>query len=311
MSVVERAIDKLRRGAVAAEPVGRAAASLGSPEPIGLLQNTVADASALKDGATVARQITVDREALRASGYLPESEQDRRFADQYRNIKRPLIAAAFAPSAPGTSGPPSSRLIMMASALPGDGKTFTSINLALSMARERDTSVLLVDADVAKPHISRIFGVEAEPGLLDALGDSAIDIESLILPTDVPGLSILPAGRQRDGATELLASAQMRKIVERLTQWNRHGLVLFDSSPLLISSESRALANAVGQIALVVRAGRTPHHALLEAIGHLGQGKSVGLVLNEGRASLTEGIYGYGAYGNYGNYGGTSEAGDE
>src|SRR5690606_20325175 len=103
--------------------------------------------------------------------------------------------------------------IMMASALPGDGKTFTSINLALSMSRERDSSVVLVDADVAKPHISRIFGVDKEPGLLDALTDKSDDLESLILPTDVGGLSILPAGGHRDNAAELFASAAMRQLV--------------------------------------------------------------------------------------------------
>src|ERR1043165_7009541 len=98
---------------------------------------------------------------------------------------------------------------MMASALPGDGKTFTSINLALSMARERDISVVLADADIPKPHVSRIFGVEREKGLLEALTDPAVDVESLVLPTDVGGLSILPAGTPHEGATELLASARM------------------------------------------------------------------------------------------------------
>jgi exopolysaccharide/PEP-CTERM locus tyrosine autokinase len=197
---------------------------------------------------------------------------------------------------------------MMASALPGDGKTFTSINLALSISRERDTTVVLVDADVAKPHISRIFGVDQELGLLDALSDPSLDIESLVLPTDVKGLSILPAGKPREHATELVASSQMKDVVRRLIAAHAHRIALFDSSPLLVSSESRALAAFVGQVALVVRAGRTPRQAVLDAIGHLGEGKSVGLVLNQGRASFSEGLYGYGygygsraAYGHYGD----------
>ena len=87
----------------------------------------------------------------------------------------------------------------------GEGKTFSSINLALSMAREKDHSVLLVDADVAKPQTSEIFGATDEPGLLDLLEDSKMKPKSAILQTDVPGLTILPAGRSRESATELLA----------------------------------------------------------------------------------------------------------
>jgi Mrp family chromosome partitioning ATPase len=188
---------------------------------------------------------------------------------------------------------------MMASALPGDGKTFTSINLALSMARERDTSVVLIDADVAKPHISRIFGVDKEMGLLEALADSTIDVESLILPTDVRGLSILPSGRPNENATELMSSGRMTEIVTRIISRDRSRIALFDSSPLLASSESRALAAVVGQVVLVVRAGRTPRQAVLDSITSLGDGKSIGLVLNQGRSGLAEGPYGYGAYGDY------------
>ena len=112
------------------------------------------------------KRLTVDINALRAGGYLPEEEKDRQFADHYRQIKRPLIQKALADDAGAAADP---RLIMVTSALPGDGKTFTSINLAFSMARERDISVLLVDADLLKPHVSKIFGLQQAPGLTDAL----------------------------------------------------------------------------------------------------------------------------------------------
>ena len=111
--------------------------------------------------------MTVDTEALRAGGYLPEEEKDRQFADHYRQIKRPLIHKALAGDAAARADP---RVIMVTSALPGDGKTFTSINLALSMARERDISVLLVDADLPKPHVSEIFGLQQAPGLHGCVG---------------------------------------------------------------------------------------------------------------------------------------------
>ena len=290
MSMVERAIEKLRRNAEQApkQPA----------RPVGSL---VADIPPTNDlsgppKSTPERRIVVDREALRDAGYLPETAVDRRFADHYRQIKRPLISQALASPSPVPGSP---RLIMMASALPGDGKTFTSINLALSMARERDVSVVLVDADTPKPHVSRIFGVEKEPGLLDALGEPNTDIESFVLPTDVGGLSILPAGKTHDGATELLASARMAAVVTRLIARDPRRIVLFDSPPLLVSSESRALSSIAGQVVLVVRSGATPQQAVLDALEQIAD-RPVSLVLNQGRVSLAGGYYGYGSYGNYG-----------
>ena len=239
--------------------------------------------------------IEINRTVLRTAGLLPPEHQERQISDQYRQIKRPLIANAIGRGAPKLAN---GHLIMAASALPNEGKTFTSINLAFSMAMEKDITVLLVDADVAKPHISRIFGVDKEPGLLDALLDESLDVESLILPTDVPGLSLLPAGNRSDTATELLASAHMERIVAKLGAHDPNRIVLLDSPPLLLTSESRALAGIVGQVILVVRADATLQHAVMDAISHLGENKSVGLVLNQCDTASNEGYYyGYSAYG--------------
>ncbi len=270
MSLVERALDKLRHG----QPSNRLAeAPAGLSGTIGALLDTT-------DPSGSGRTVVIDRGALRAAGYLPEEGLDRRFADEYRQIKRPLLARAF--SSDTSNAHSSARLIMMASALPGDGKTFSSINLALSLAREKDTSVVLVDADVAKPHISRIFGVDSEPGLLDALADPGLGIASLILPTDVKGLYILPAGKVRESATELLASARMKEVASQILAAYQRSVVLF--------------------VAVVVRAGRTPRRALLEALGYLPESKAAGLVLNQGRHSLLSGYYGqYGSYGEDGS----------
>ena len=291
MTLVERAIEKLR--AAAAEKSGQ---TVNKPIPVGsLVHDTAAahDRDSSQSPAPPARRIQIDREALCRAGYLPESSRERQFADHYRQIKRPLIAAS---KAVPEQGGPSPRLVMMASALPGDGKTFTSINLALSLARERDVSVVLVDADLPKPHVSRIFGVDNEAGLLEALTDTNIDIESLLLPTDVGSLSILPAGKPHESATELLASARMSALVTRLLSRNPNRILLFDSPPLLVSTESRALAAMAGQIVLVVRSGATPRQAVVDALEQIGERKGVGLVLNQGRAGL-------GGYHDYGSYG--------
>ena len=235
--------------------------------------------------------IRIEPSALRLAGLAPPEHQQRELADQYRHIKRPLVGAAIGRGAVKLER---GQLIMMASAMPGEGKTFTSINLALSMAMEKDISVLLVDADVAKPHISRTFGVDREPGLLDVLHDANANVESLILPTDVPNLSILPAGKRSETATELLASHRMEETVNYLADSNPSRIVLIDSPPLLLTSESRALAHWVGQIVLVVRASFTPHRAVLDAIGQLGADKSISLILNQSKFTTTGYYYGYG-----------------
>jgi protein-tyrosine kinase len=237
--------------------------------------------------------IRVDRNALRSEGLMPPEHQERALADQYRQIKRPLIGNALGGG--GIAKLPHGQLIMLASAVPGEGKTFTSINLALSMALEKDVSVLLVDADVAKPHISRTFGVEQEPGLLDLLREESAHVDSFVIPTDVPGLSILPAGRRSDTATELLASRRMQQVAHSLAERDPSRITLIDSPPLLLTSEARAVSQSVGQIVVVVRAGITPQQAVLDGIGYLGEGKFIGLVLNQSTVSAPGGYYyGYG-----------------
>jgi exopolysaccharide/PEP-CTERM locus tyrosine autokinase len=253
------------------------------------------------------RSVSIDLDGLRAAGVLPPADKDQAFARQYRRIKRPLIAAA---AGKADTPVPNANLIMVASALPGEGKTFTSVNLALSFARERDLEVLLVDADVAKPHITGVLGLREEPGLMDALADDAMDVAPLILPTDVPRLSVLPAGRgSEDSATELLGSARMQALVRRILRLRPNRIVLFDSPPVLVTSESEILAHLVGQIVLVVRAGVTPQAAVLDALDLLGD-KPIGVVLNQVTREPAAGYYGYGYGYAYGGYGDAPDEGD-
>ena len=284
MSVIERALDKIRFAGEAPPPLKETTVAHARPSEV--------EVPVIIE-APLDPKIFIHPEALRLAGYLPESNQDRRFADEYRQIKRPLLVSAFGPVPRKRAKLPSPRLVMMASALPGDGKTFTSINLALSLAREKDTSVVLVDGDVAKPHISRIFGVETWPGLMDILANPDMDVQDLILQTDCRGLSIL---------TELLSSSRMKAVANRLVECNPRCIALFDSSPLLVSSESLALASAMGQVVLVVRAGHTPRHAVVDAVESLAEEIPLSLVLNQGRRGLSEGRYGYG-YGYGSGYG--------
>lgn len=246
--------------------------------------------------------VTVDYDSLRENGLLAPDVQQRQIADQYRIIKRPLLDNITGRHAHQAAD---ANLIMVASPLTGDGKTFNCINLALSMATEKDRSVLLVDADVAKPHISELFGLQDEPGLIDLLIDGDRDVEELILATNVPGLDLLPAGRRDEHATELLASNRMAKVANDLSTRFSDRVVIFDSPPLLMTSEARVLASRMGQIVLVVCAGVTPQQAVVEAVESLDDEKAISTVLN--RSSYGFGSGGYGGYGGYG-YGSVSTA---
>jgi len=277
MSVIENTLKRLQ---------GQRAASgsATAPTPEGNGYDPAAAARAAQqresagEGAVPERSVVIDQHTLRAAGLLPPAHQEHEIAQQYRRIKRPLINNAL-----GRGVPPLARgnLVMITSAVPGEGKTFMSLNLALSMRLEEDVTVLLVDGDMVNPRITQILGRESAVGLLDLVRDPAISAETAILPTDIPGLSFLPAGRQDTNATELVASARMHEVVSRLGSDDPSRLVLFDSPPLLVTTESQVLATFAGQIVLVVRAGETPQHVVFDALGALGEDKSVSLVLNQ------------------------------
>jgi protein-tyrosine kinase len=288
MSLVEQAIARLRNQQLGAQRPGLSGSAAKSVVP------PVANEL---DDAKLASRMAIDFNALRAGGYLPEVSKDRQFADQYRRIKRPLIEKALSGNDAG--GEP--RVIIVTSAVPGDGKTFTSINLAFSMALERDISILLVDSDVAKHHITDIFGLRQRKGLLDALTDESLDPESLVVPTSSRGFSILPAGTRMDGTAELVSSNRMRQIVTTLCARNPRRILLLDSPPLLITNEGRSLVKIAGQVVLVVRAGETPRHAVQAAVGMVDEKQAGGLILNQVEVGFTEGYYGYGAYGTPGD----------
>ncbi len=288
MSLVEQALKKMQLARREADSA--AAVAVFSPSGKAPPADPPAPRPAPPPVQRSTRVIKIDRVALQAAGVLPPESDERALAQDFRQIKRPLIAAV---SGRGGTALPNGHLIMLASALPGDGKTFTSVNLALSMALESGINVLLVDADVAKPHISTIFGVAQEPGLLDVLRDEKMDVESVVMSTDVEGLSVLPAGRMSDTATELLASARMEAIAAQLGARDPNRIVLFDSPPLLLTTESRALSAIVGQIVMVVGAGVTPQKAVFEALEFLGEGKNISLVLNQSDEQTRTGYYNY------------------
>ncbi|HQW10039.1 MAG TPA: hypothetical protein PLK05_12760, partial [Steroidobacteraceae bacterium] len=197
MSIVERALKRLQQSSQAAAeaarppaaPVQRKAGPAASPPRMG--RETVVQ----QQIGNPEKSIHIDFDQLRHAGLLPPEHQQREIAHQYRLLKRPILKYAFGADAPpAESRAASPRTLMVTSALPGEGKTFTAINLALSLALEKDHSVVLVDGDAPKPHVSQAFGIGSEPGLLDLLINPAMQVKSAVLPTDVRGLYLLPIG---------------------------------------------------------------------------------------------------------------------
>ena len=210
-------------------------------------------------------------------------------------MKRPLLLNAF-----GGRSTPSverGRAILVCSAHPNEGKTFCSINLAMSLANERNVEVLLVDADVAKPELLSTLGITGGQGLMDALMHGT-DPESMVVPTSIPGLSVLPAGHQTPNDTELLSSPDAHDLVERLLAKNPARVVIFDCAPALAASPASALAHHIGQILLVVRADKTSENDLAEAVKLLSGQAPIQLLLNgttfAGSSQKYGSYYGYG-----------------
>jgi receptor protein-tyrosine kinase len=183
---------------------------------------------------------------------------------------------------------------MITSSLAGEGKTFVSINLAMSLAMELDTTVLLVDADAARPAVLGRLGLRPAKGLLDVLTEPDLALADVLLKTNVERLTILPAGTHQERATELLASASMNALVEELASRYPDRIVVFDAPPLIASTESRVLAAHMGQVILVVEADRTPQSNVLEALATVENCPVVMTLLNKAPSSeVGYGYYGY------------------
>jgi receptor protein-tyrosine kinase len=239
------------------------------------------------------REIRIDLARLALAGFVSPDAPRTQSADEFRVIKRPLLTQAFDTSDTAAGN---RNLIMVTSALPGEGKTFTSINLALSIAMELDHTVLLVDADVARPAVLERLGIERAPGLLDILSDDRLDLSEVLLRTNVDRLTILPAGSPHDRTTELLASDAMNRLLGELATRYPDRILIFDAPPLLPSTESRVLATHMSQVILVVEAERTPQAVVKQALATIEDCPLVMTLLNKVAHSDVGSYYGY--YGN-------------
>lgn len=300
MSIVEKAAEKLRTLRPAEPPESPrvedvAEAHVAAAPTVERLQE---QRRATRRDVADGEAVHIDLDALVRAGLLPaEDAASSRLANEVRRAKLPLLNNATGKSA---NVPEFADRIAVTSAVPGEGKTFTAINLALSLAREPDFEVLLVDADIPKSDVTRTFGLEDHPGLMDILADESRRPADVILHTDVPNLFVVPAGQRNPLAAELFGGRRMGQVLEELAASSKQRLLLFDSSPLLATPEARVLALQMGQLVVVVDAGHTRRYELKSALEGLGGSRYLGLILNKSRLPAIENPY-YGYYGQYGN----------
>ena len=271
-----------------------------APEPEVTLRSeagpVVSDGLAAPRPTPSGRPGTVDRDLLREGGFILGDQPTGVLAEEFRIIKRQLLLAAFGGS--GTEAVAGGRAILVCSAQPDEGKTFCAVNLALSMASETDIDVLLVDADFAKPEVLSTLGLEGGAGLTDAIVDPTLDVEGCVINTDVPNLSVLPAGSHAREATELMASDRAGAIVQALCARDPRRVVVFDSPPILAASPASVLALHAGQALMVVKADRTGESELREALALIAGCGRIQLMLNG--VEFSSGGRRFGSYYGYG-----------
>lgn len=308
-SIIEQAAKRLaelqRAGIAVSDAAAQASSAHELPSGIPLVQPPAGDANVAaltpraKPAAAASQmhgpRVEIDLARLQAMGYLAPNAPRSQLADEYRVVKRPLLARV---AARPEAGAPPANLIMITSAVPGEGKTFSAINLALSIASEMDRTVLLVDADVQRAAVLDRLGLPSSKGLLDVLTDSSVGVQDVILRTNIEKLSILPAGTPQSHATELLASDAMARLLDELGSRYEDRVLIFDAPPLLPSTESRVLATHMGQVVLVVAADRTPQASVVAALDTVDACPIVMTLLNKTRYSRSGSYYGY--YGGYG-----------
>lgn len=236
------------------------------------------------------RRIDLDLARLEQQGFLHPEKPWSSLAHEFRAIKRPIIR-----NATGKSGlkVANGNLVMVTSAMPKEGKTYVAINLAISIATEVDHKVLLVDGDFANPALSRELRIPSSPGLLDLLIRDDLQITDALLQTNIEGLTVLPSGQPDRRATEFIASERMGRLLHEIMQRYPNRIVIFDSPPLLPTSEAPVLAAQMGQVIMTVAADSTTEHSAKQALALIERCEVVLMLLNKATTSSTAAYYGY------------------
>ncbi len=241
------------------------------------------------------KEVVEIKEVLRQQNMLVSgSALGPEYYDEYRRIKRPLLSNAFGKTAQLVEH---GNLILVTSSIPGEGKTHTSINLALSIAQERDHTVMLVDCDVTRHGTSRLLQLPDRKGIVDIIESDDLSVGDCLLKTDIPRLTILPAGSQHEYVTELLASQKMSELVREIGQRYDDRIIIFDGPPILSTPQTQIITELVGQVVFVIEAGKTPQMVVENALDLIPEEKATGIVMNKSEGLSGRSGYYYGYYG--------------
>lgn len=232
-------------------------------------------------------QLPIDRTLLKRQGLIVPEGPVTALLEEFRIVKRQVLLSAREARSAGLG--PQAQRVLVCSPLPGEGKTFCAANLALAIAAEKDSEVVLVDADFAKPSILSLFGLSSvaagRPGLMDALADPRVPVEDCVIPTDILGLFVLPAGNRTASDSEYLASGRTCEALDTLTRGAPNRMVIFDSPPALAATPAAELARHVGQALVICRADNTGQSALEDALSLLSACPDIKLLLNSAHFS--------------------------
>ena len=285
MSTIEKALDKL--GQAMSAPTE----TVSADKPVATIERSVPEPA---DHRTASQFIDIDLESLSKRNFVAKATERKLIYEEYRVIKRKLINNAFGPLSSSLRNP---NLILVSSSRPGEGKTFTSVNLALSIALEQDKTVLLVDADVLRPNVSRTLEISVPRGLTDYLSSDNVDVTDIMYSTNVERLKLIAAGKPHHLSTELLASDKMAALVNEFASRYPDRIVIFDAPPLLGVNETSVLAGMCGQAVIVLEENKTKLNELEKAISMLPPDLATGFVINKAHYSRDKGYgYGYGYY---------------
>lgn len=238
-------------------------------------------------------EFVIDLTRLEKNGHISLNGERKQINEEYREIKRKLLANAFGSLSKTLHNP---NIIMVTSSRPSEGKTFTATNLAMSIASEQDKTVLLVDADVLRPNVLNTLGLERRKGLMEYLTGDVDNISDVLYPTNIDKLKIIPAGKSHHLSTELLASQKMHETVDEFANRYPDRIIIFDTPPLIGINESAILANFAGQAVVVVEEGKAKMGDIRMSVERLNPEMAIGFVVNKSVHNDTDGSGYYGYY---------------
>jgi exopolysaccharide/PEP-CTERM locus tyrosine autokinase len=274
LPLAERLASRLR----AKEPPPPPPPVVSGPATIPDIKTVLAPAEPAPPPAAPRAAIQIDFARLQAAGFITPASPRSQQVECFRAIKRGLLKVAF----PEESAVPehNSNVVMVTSAAPDEGKTFVALNLAMSFSIERDLFVLLIDGDSNRRSLGQLLGAQKERGLVDLLAENTRDVGDIILRTNIPNLSFMPAGQPHTHGTELLSSKQMGTLMRDLGARYPDRIIIIDTSPVLATNEGVVLSSYVGQTVLVIEKDTTPKKSLQRTLFMLKEARNISCVLN-------------------------------